>query len=461
MSGYIHELKGWPRFSWDAGQITGQLASVSRHQGRLIGRMEALGFELRTEAVLESLIQEVIKSSEIEGEVLDEKQVRSSIARRLGLDIGAPAPVDRNVEGVVEMMLDATQSYDQPLTEERLFGWHAALFPTGRSSMTRIIAGGWRTEKSGPMQVVSGPIGRERVHYEAPAASRLQDEMCAFLKWINGETGIDPVLKSAVAHLWFVTIHPFEDGNGRIARAIADMALAQSEESSQRFYSMSAQIRVDRKAYYNILETTQKGDLDITAWLQWFLACLDRAFDGAETALASVLGKARFWDTYAQENLNDRQRKVLNRMLDGFDGKLRSSKWAALTKTSNDTALRDIEDLVRRGILVKDAAGGRSTSYSVIASAADALRAVANHTRVNADLRTWSGTKIPDEHEQAQSRQKIERIAGEIDALADESLQREITYAEFEHFLRRLHQLGAFPEDQLVSALARLTHRRR
>jgi Fic family protein len=461
MPEYIHELKGWPQFSWSAEHIGDQLASVSRHQGRLIGRMEAIGFQLRTEAVLESLTQEVIKSSEIEGEVLDKEQVRSSIARRLGLDIGALAPIDRNVEGIVEMMLDATQAYDQPLTEERLFGWHAALFPTGRSGMTRIIVGGWRTEKSGPMQVVSGPIGRERVHYEAPVASRLAGEMRAFLAWFNAESYLDPVLKSAVAHLWFVTIHPFEDGNGRIARAIADMALARSEESAQRFYSMSAQIRVERNAYYEILEKTQKRDLDITAWLQWFLACLDRAFDGAEKTLASVLGKARFWDTYVQENLNDRQRKVLNRILDGFEGKLTNSKWAALTKTSNDTALRDIEDLARRGILVKDAAGGRSTSYSVIASAGDALRAIANYTRANADLRAWSGEKMPDEEEKTQSRQKIERIADEIDVLAEKSLQREISYADFEHFLRQLHQLGFFPEDRLVSAVARMTHRRR
>jgi Fic family protein len=461
MTEYIHELKSWPQFHWSAERIAEQLASVSRHQGRLIGRMEALGFQLRAEAVLESLTQEVIKSSEIEGEVLDKEQVRSSIARRLGLDIGALAPVDRNVEGVVEMMIDATQSYDQPLTEERLFGWHAALFPTGRSGMTKIIVGGWRTEKSGPMQVVSGPIGRERVHYEAPIAPRLEDEMRAFLKWFNAEAVIDPVLKSAVAHLWFVTIHPFEDGNGRIARAIADMALARSEESSQRFYSMSAQIRIERKTYYDILEATQKGELDITDWLQWFLACLDRAFDGAELTLSSVLGKARFWDTYAHENLNDRQRKVLNRILDGFEGKLTNSKWAALTKTSNDTALRDIEDLTKRGILAKDAAGGRSTSYSVIASAVDALRAIANYTRANADLRAWNGAKMPSEQEKVQSRQKIEGIANEIDALAEDSLRRVISYADFEPFLRQLHHLGFFPESRLVSAVARMTQRER
>jgi Fic family protein len=315
--------------------------------------------------VLESLTEEVIKSSEIEGELLDKDQVRSSIARRLGLDIGALAAIDRDVEGVVEMMLDATQGYNQPLTAERLFGWHAALFPTGRSGMTRVTVGAWRTDRSGPMQIVSGSIGRERVHYEAPAAARLKAEMHAFIKWFNGGVAIDAVLKAAVAHLWFVTIHPFEDGNGRIARAIADMALARSEESPRRFYSMSAQIRVERKGYYDVLEATQKGDLDITAWLQWFLACLDRAFDGAEITLASVLRKARFWDTYAHEKLNDRQRKVLNRVLDGFEGKLTTSKWAALTKASTDTAFRDIDDLFKRGILVKDAGGGRSTSYSL------------------------------------------------------------------------------------------------
>jgi Fic family protein len=308
----------------------------------------------------------VTKSSEIEGEVLDKEQVRSSIARRLGMDIGALAPIDRLVEGVVEMMLDATQNFDQALTEERLLGWHAALFPTGRSGMRRITVGAWRTEKAGPMQVVSGPIGRERVHFEAPEAPRLKAEMRAFLKWFDATDSIDPVLKAAVAHLWFVTIHPFEDGNGRIARAIADMALARAEGTPQRFYSMSAQIRAERGAYYDILETTQKGDLDITDWLQWFVGCLDRAFDGAEQILAAVLRKSRFWERPTAAELNERQRKVLNRLLDGFEGKLTSSKWAALTKTSQDTALRDIDDLVKRGILVKEAAGGRSTSYSLV-----------------------------------------------------------------------------------------------
>jgi Fic family protein len=281
------------------------------------------------------------------------------------MDIGALAPVDRDVEGVVEMMLDATQNYQAPLTDERLFAWHAALFPTGRSGMTKIIVGAWRDEASGPMQVVSGPIGREKVHYEAPAAVRLEGEMAAFVEWYNGTAPLDPVLKAAVAHLWFVTIHPFEDGNGRIARAIADMMLARSEGSPQRFYSMSAQIRLERKDYYAILERTQKGDLDITAWLRWFLGCLDRAFDGTQEILANVRRKARFWEAMAGQQLNERQRKVINWLLDGFEGKLTSSKWAALTKTSPDTALRDINDLVAREVFVKDEAGGRSTSYSL------------------------------------------------------------------------------------------------
>lgn len=362
---YIHELASWPKFSWDSGQLAEQLGTVRHRQGRLLGGMEALGFGLRAEAVLQTMTEEVLKSSEIEGEILDQEQVRSSIARRLGMDIGALAPIDRYVEGVVEMMLDATESYPASLSEERLFRWHAALFPTGRSSMRKVIVGAWRDDTSGPMQVVSGPIGRERVHYEAPAAARLKEEMAAFLAWFDGEEPLDPVLKAAIAHLWFVTIHPFDDGNGRIARAITDMALARSEDSPRRFYSMSAQIRQKREGYYTILETTQKGGLDITPWLQWFLACLDGAFDGTEHTLANVLRKARFWGGIADQQVSERQRKVINRLLDGFEGNLTSSKWAALTKTSPDTALRDISDLLERGILVKDEAGGRSTSYSL------------------------------------------------------------------------------------------------
>ncbi|HXW30405.1 MAG TPA: Fic family protein [Xanthobacteraceae bacterium] len=368
MPKYIHELPEWPKFQWDQTALAERLAAVRHRQGRLIGRMEGLGLKLRAEANLRTLTEEVVKSSEIEGEILNKDQVRSSLARRLGIEIGALTPADRNVEGIVELILDATEKYDELLTAERLFGWHAALFPTGRSGMRKITVANWRTEAAGPMQVVSGPIGRERVHYEAPAASKLDHEMNAFLTWFNGDAeGVDPVLKAGIAHLWFVTIHPFEDGNGRIARAIADQQLARSEKSPQRFYSMSAQIRQERNAYYDILEAAQNGDLDITPWLEWFLVCLGRAIDGAETILGSVLLKAKFWKLHEDESFNDRQRKVLNRMLDGFEGKMTSSKWAALAKSSQDTASRDIDDLLTRKILVRDAAGGRSTSYSLAA----------------------------------------------------------------------------------------------
>jgi len=333
--------------------------------------MTGLGFRLQEEAVLNTLTEDVIKSSEIEGERLDKDQVRSSIARRLGMDIGALPQADRHVEGVVEMMLDATQRYSETLTYERLFGWHAALFPTGRSGMTKITVGGWRTDESGPMEVVSGPIGRERVHYQAPPAARLDVEMNPFIEWFNADEPLDPVLKAAVAHLWFVTIHPFEDGNGRIARAIADMALARSEGSSRRFYSMSAQICIERKQYYDILEATQRGDLDITPWLSWFLECLGRALEGAGKILDTVLQKAEFWKSHSSETFNPRQRDMLNRLLDGFTGKLTSSKWAKIEKCSPDTALRDINDLLDRKILQKDPAGGRSTSYSLLGSQGD------------------------------------------------------------------------------------------
>ncbi len=362
---YIHELPDWPEFRWDPKVLAEPLAAVRHRQGRLIGRMEGLGFDLRSEAALQAMTEEVLKSSEIEGEILDRDQVRSSIARRLGLDIGGLVPADRDVEGVVEMVLDATENYEKVLTDERLFGWHAALFPTGRSGMHRIRVGAWRDDTSGPMRVISGPVGRERVHFEAPRAARVAGDMKAFLAWFNGEGGIDPVLKSGVAHLWFVTIHPFDDGNGRIARAIADMQLARSEQSTQRFYSMSAQIRQERKAYYEILERTQKGDLDITGWLPWFLACLSRAFDRAEDIVAVALKKARSWEKHARDPLNERQRDMLNRLLDGFEGKLTSSKWARIEKCSPDTALRDITDLLQRGILVRGEGGGRSTSYSL------------------------------------------------------------------------------------------------
>ena len=456
MSGYIHEHPQWPRFYWDHGALATPLAAVRHHQGRLIGRMEGLGFELRAEAVLQSLTEEVLKSSEIEGEQLDRERVRSSIARRLGMDIGALAPVDRNVEGVVEMMLDATQNFQAPLTEERLFGWHSALFPTGRSGMTKIVVGAWRTSNSGPMQVVSGPIGRERVHFEAPVASRLETEMPAFLTWFNAKPEIDPVLFAAVAHLWFVTIHPFEDGNGRIARAIADMALARSEGTPRRFYSMSAQIRVERKSYYETLERTQKGDLDITTWVVWFLDCLDRAFGSAETILASVLRKARFWDAHAGDRLNDRQRLIVNRLLNGFEGKLTSSKYAVLAKCSQDTAARDIEDLSAKSILVRDPAGGRSTSYSVIGDAADAFRAVARYVLAHADKSAWVGDKAPSLEERDERSRHIHAIAREIRELAQTTSGRN-AYREFESRMRGLHELGMFLDDRLLAAVEQVT----
>ena len=362
---YIHERKGWPGFRWDHTRIAARLVDITHRQGRLIGRMEGLGFQLRAEAVLDTLTEDVLKSSEIEGERLDRGQVRSSIARRLGLDAGGLVPADRNVEGVVEMMLNATQRYAEPLTGRRLFAWHAALFPTGHSGISKIRAGAWRDDAKGPMQVVSGPIGKERVHYEAPVADRVRDEMRKFIDWFEKDRSTNLVLKAGVAHLWFVTIHPFDDGNGRIARAIADMVLARSEKTSQRFYSMSAQIREERKTYYDILEATQKGDLDITRWLEWFLDCLGRAFERSETILGAVLGKTRFWERFAKVEFNERQRNMINRLLNGFEGKLTSSKWAKLAKCSHDTALRDIEDLIRKKVLVKDAARGRSTSYSL------------------------------------------------------------------------------------------------
>lgn len=362
---YIYERPDWPKYTWDQEKLAPKLAAVRHRQGRLIGRMEAIGFPLRKEAVLQILTLDVLKSSEIEGEVLNPEQVRSSIARRLGMDIAGAIPADRHVEGVVEMMLDATQNFDKPLTAERLFGWHAALFPTGRSGLHKIIVGAWRDDSTGPMQVVSGPIGHEKVHFEAPAAKRLKSEMAKFIGWANRTSDIDPVLRAALAHLWFVTIHPFDDGNGRIARAIADWALAQSENSSQRFYSMSSQIRLERNDYYDILKETQSGPLDVTEWMEWFLGCLDRAIAGTESSLAGVFRKAKFWENTAEKNINDRQRLILNKLLDGFEGKLTSSKWAKLAKCSQDTAQRDIQALIDQRILVKDAAGGRSTSYSL------------------------------------------------------------------------------------------------
>lgn len=363
---YIYDNEQWPDFSWNRAQLAELLASVRHQQGLLLGHMQSLGFRLKEEANLQALTQEIIKSSEIEGEKVDAQQVRSSIARRLGIDIGALPPADRYTEGMVEVMLDATHHFDHPLTAERIQAWHAALFPTGRSGLQRIQVGQWRTAASGPMQVVSGAYGREKVHYEAPDHTRVPTEMTRFIHWLSQNHHIDPVIQSAIAHFWFVTIHPFEDGNGRIARAIADLMLARAEQTPQRFYSMSAQIQRERHAYYTMLERCQKGSLDITAWLEWYLTCLQRAITAAHDMLYVILTKARFWTTHQGEPFNARQQLVINKLLDGFYGKLTSSKWAKLTKCSQDTALRDINELLQRNILIKEQAGGRSTSYKLI-----------------------------------------------------------------------------------------------
>jgi len=362
---YIWQHNDWPAFTWNDQALAKLLAQVSREQGRLQGRMEALGFDLRNEAHLRTLTDDVIKSSEIEGEKLEYEQVRSSIARRLGINAGGLVPADRNVEGVVEMMMDATGKYASSLTEERLFAWHASLFPTGRSGMQRIRVGEWRDDSNGPMQVISGAYGRETVHYEAPPASRIPEEIARFISWFESPGDMDPLLTAGLAHLWFVTIHPFEDGNGRIARAVADMALARSERSGQRFYSMSAQIRRENKEYYDMLERTQKGTLDITHWQKWFLHCLKHAIAGSQDSLSSIMHKARFWEHFSKQPMNERQIEMLNRLLDGFEGKLTSSKWAKIAKCSQDTAHRDIVDLIEKGVLQQDAGGGRSTSYSI------------------------------------------------------------------------------------------------
>jgi len=362
---YIWQASDWPSWRYDLAALAGPMAEVSRAQGLLMGRLADVGMALRDQASLAVLTEDVVKSSEIEGEHLNVESVRSSIARRLGVDIGALAPVDRHAEGVVEMVLDATANRDAAVSRERLFGWHAALFPTGYSGLVRITVGGWRDDASGPMQVVSGPVGRRRVHFEAPPAVHLETETSRFLDWINRASDEPPLIKAGLGHLWFVTLHPFDDGNGRIARAIGDLLLARADGSPQRFYSLSAQIQRERKAYYDILEHTQKGTLDVTAWLAWFLKTLHRAVDQAQHTLDAVLTKARFWQRFAGAPINARQIKLLNRLLDGFDGKLTSSKWAAIAKCSTDTALRDINELLVYGVLRKSSAGGRSTSYEL------------------------------------------------------------------------------------------------
>ncbi len=360
---WIYEQKGWPKFTWDKAGLAQKLAEVRYQQGRLLGRMEGLGFKLRKEASLDNLTMDVVKSSAIEGEKLDEQEVRSSIGRRLGLDFAGMVEASRHVEGVVELMLDATQRYSEPLTDERLFNWHAALFPTGRSGMYKITVGGWRTDENGRMQVVSGPVGREKVHYEAPVAKQLDTEMRSFLEWFEGDSNTDQVVKAGLAHFWFVTVHPFDDGNGRTARAIADLALARADCTADRFYSMSSQIEKERKEYYLQLERQQTSSLDVTGWLEWFQGCLGRAIQAAEENVSVVLEKSEFWERVNRQPVNDRQKKVLNRMLDNFKDHMSTSKYAKMAKCSNDTALRDIQELLKRGILLQNPGGGRSTSY--------------------------------------------------------------------------------------------------
>lgn len=360
MATYIHQLNQWPRFHWEQEVLINLLAEVRQLQGKLLGKVELLGFDLKDEANLETLIQDIVKTSEIEGEVLNPELVRSSIAVRLGLDNLGIEHSNRNIEGIVDMMLDATQTFDKSLSEERLFGWHSALFPTGRSGMYKIEVAKWRT---GDMQVVSGGMGREKVHFEAPSPKKLEKEMQEFINWFNQEESLDSIIKAGISHLWFVTIHPFDDGNGRIARSITDMQLSKSDGVNQRFYSMSSRINAEKKSYYTILERTQKGDLNITNWLKWFLECLKGAIIDSNFIIDKVVRKHQFFVNNVSKIANERQRLILTKLLDGFDGNLTSSKYAKIAKTSPDTALRDIKDLVEKGILVKSDSGGRSTNY--------------------------------------------------------------------------------------------------
>jgi len=362
---YIWQNPQWPHWTYDLKQLTNLLTQVYQAQGRLMGRLHHVGIHLRDHESLRVLTEDVLKTSEIEGEKLNPDSVRSSIARRLGIDIGALAPSDRRIDGVVDMVLDATQHYEKNLTENRLFSWHTTLFPTGYSGLSKILVGVWRNDALGPMQVVSGPISRQKVHFEAPPASLLPPEMAKFLLWFNVDQQDDPIIKAGLSHLWFVTLHPFDDGNGRIARAIGDMALARSDGSSQRFYSLSAQIGRDRNNYYELLEKTQKGTLEVTNWLSWFLKSILSAIQVAEVELSETLLKSNFWQHWSAIPMNERQIKLLNKLLDGFEGKLTSSKWALIAKCSPDTALRDINDLLERGVLVKSDSRGRSTSYEL------------------------------------------------------------------------------------------------
>ncbi len=362
---YIHEKDNWTNFTWNEKLVSKKLAETRNLQGRLLGKMESLGFDLQNEAVLNTITLEIVKSSEIEGEILDLEQVRSSVARRLGIAIAGAIESERHIDGIVEMMLDATQRYDLPITKERLFGWHSSLFPTGWSNMYKIIVADWRKDTTGPMQVISGAMGKEKVHFEAPSSDRIDSEIETLIHWIELQNDIDPVLKSAIVHLWFITIHPFEDGNGRITRAITELLLARSDNSVKRFYSMSSQIRMERQQYYEILEKTQKGNSEITEWILWFLECLINSFESTSELLSKILLKAEFWKINTKTILNERQHKMLNKLLDGFDGKLTTSKWGKICKCSQDTALRDIKDLIKKEILQKEKSGGRSTNYKL------------------------------------------------------------------------------------------------
>ncbi|QHS35572.1 Fic family protein [Alcaligenes faecalis] len=363
---YIWQSPHWPDWQYDLAALADSLAAVSRAQGLLLGRLADVGMALRDEASLAALTDDVVQTSAIEGETLSVASVRSSVARRLGVDIGALTPADRHVDGIVDMVLDATGNAMAPLTVERLFGWHASLFPTGYSGISTIKVGNWRDDTTGPMQVVSGSIGREKVHFEAPPANRLPTEAARFLAWLNSPKPKEPALiRAGLGHLWFVTLHPFDDGNGRIARAIGDLLLTRADGSPQRFYSLSAQIQRERKDYYDILERTQKGDMDVTRWLMWFLTTLLKAIEHSHSVLDQVFIKAKFWQHAATIPMNERQIKVLNRLLDGFEGKLTTTKWAALAKCSQDTALRDITELLHHGVLQRSSSGGRSTSYEI------------------------------------------------------------------------------------------------
>jgi len=366
MNQFIYQKQNWPKFKWDNEYLLPRIGKVRNEQGKILGFMQSIGFELRIEASFETLILDILKSNEIEGELLNKDEVRSSLARRLGMDLIGLIPSTRNIDGVVDMMVDAIENNKETISEDRLFGWHSSLFPSGRSGMFKILSGRYREDSTGPMQVVSGALGKEKIHFQAPASDIVKSEMDVFIKWFNGVNHHDPVLKAGIAHLWFLTIHPFEDGNGRIARALTDLLLSRSDGVVQRYYSLSAQILKERKGYYEILEKTQKGTLDITLWLDWFIDCLLKSLESSSEILSKVIAKARFWNKHAMETFNDRQKVMLNKLMDEFFGKLTTKKWAKITKCSVDTALRDIQDLISKGILRKENAGGRSTNYVLI-----------------------------------------------------------------------------------------------